>query len=96
MIGYRVSAPSRTALDRARRPRPPFPQLKERWGFVSMGPVAMLRQPLGSASQTQPNGPRAPIHVRHREREVGRREPVEPELPALRQQLPEVVSGKLV
>lgn len=52
------------------------------------GSGAVLRQPLGSASQAQPNGPRAPIHVRHREREVGRREPVEPEFPALRQQLP--------
>ncbi len=53
------------------------------------GSGTVLRQPLGSASQAQPNGPRAPIHVRHREREVGRREPVEHELPALRQQLPE-------
>lgn len=26
-----------------------------------MGPVAMLRQPLGSASQTQPNGTVRPI-----------------------------------
>ena len=38
-----------------------------------MGPVAMLRQPLGSASQTQPNGPRAPYPVFRSARPAGHR-----------------------
>ena len=30
--------------------------MKERWRCVSMGPVAMLRPPPGTSSQTQPDG----------------------------------------
>ena len=39
-----------------RAPGAPFSQLKERWRCVSIGPVAMLRPPPGTSSQTQPDG----------------------------------------